>query len=167
MGDGMINARLAHKDALKPSDIPDNASEQDIADCNSKACKRAKQRLIPARNEILSLCAELKAKENQRNIYLGIAAGFMAVAAALSSAAGAAAATIIGIPASIVLLIAAAVMVTTATGFLIAGIAVELEMVGIRSRIGAKQAEWQILVAGIMDACAEYCWPDLEVPTCR
>ncbi len=167
MGEGMINGRLVHTDALKPSDIPGDASDQDMADCKSKACKRAKQRLIPARNEILTLCANLKAKENQRNIYLGSVAVFMAIAAALSSAAGAAAATIIGIPASIVLLIAAAAMITAAIAFFIAAIAVQAEMARIKSQIGVLQSEWQMLVAQIMDACAEYCWPDLEVPTCR
>ena len=138
-----------------------------LKDCNSEACMDAKAKLALARNEIMILCAKIRAKNVTFWMYLGLGMALTLIAIKLTMDAAIAAATIIGIPLSIILGGLAVIMYIAAVMAFASATVAGNELKRLRSQLEALRNEWNDKVLEVMNHCPESCWPDFDIPTCN
>ena len=142
-------------------DLPDDVRQNVVTQCETKACKDAKDQLIILRNKIVALCSQIAAAKSRRDLYASIGGGLLAAAGAV--AVGAA---VSPWPFNLVLWIIVSVLATAAAVmFILAGH--EQNLINILNQaVKDRQDEFQQAVQTMLNACPEQCRGDSTLPTC-
>jgi hypothetical protein len=157
-GAGTLSSTMG---GLPVDDLPGDVRKNVITQCESQACKDAKNALIVLRNKILGLCTDLHAHESARTSYGATAIGLAAAAGGVAAAAFAA-----PWPLNLVLGIIASVIATVATVFFILYLH-EQHMCNIYNTLIANaQQEFKDAVDTMIAACPEQCRGDATLPLC-
>jgi|RhiMetdeSRZDD1v2_1073273.scaffolds.fasta_scaffold35415_5 hypothetical protein len=142
-------------------DLPGDVRKNVITQCESQACRDAKDALIILRNKIAALCSQVAAHKSLRDLYASIGGGLLAAAGAV--AVGAA---VSPWPFNLVLWIIVSVLGTAAAVmFALAGHEQNLMNI-LNSAITDRQNDFQQGVQTMLNACPEQCRGDSTLPTC-